>query len=266
MTTLRYRDVVAGLLAGVLLTCAGAMPARAQGAPPPALAMDDRWHFVVAPYFWASGISGDVSIGDVVTVPIDVSFSDIIKDFDFGLQARFEGRKGRFGFSTDLLYVNLGAPVQGTVAGALDANVDFRQAILEGAAFYRAYHGGRADNPAFVDVLAGARYYGTRTRLQSSLGDSDAKTINWMDAVAGVRFHAPLGARFSLLGRGDIAGFGSEFAWSLEGDLAARLGERWLVGAGWKHLDIEYDKSDGALRERIDIAYDGPRLWAAYSW
>jgi hypothetical protein len=250
----------------VATSLAGAARVQAQAAPPPALAMDDHWHFVVAPYFWGSGISGSVSIGNFVTVPIDASFSDIIKDFDFGLMGRFEGRKGRFGFSTDLLYINLGAPVKGNVAGALEATVDVRQVIFEGVGFYRAYHGGRADNPAFVDVLAGARYYGTRTRLQSSLEDSEAKTFNWVDAVAGVRFHAPFGARFSLLGRGDIAGFGSELTWTLEGDLAARLGERWLVGAGWKHMDIEYDKSDSIRRMQFDIAYDGPRVWAAYSW
>jgi len=250
----------------VAASLAGATRAQAQTAPPPALAMDDNWHFVVAPYFWGSGISGSLSIGNFVTIPIDASFSDVIKDFDFGLMGRFEGRKGRFGFSTDLLYINLGAPVLGNVAGQLEANVDVRQTIFEGVAFYRAYHGGRSDNPAFVDVLAGARYYGTKTRLQSSLEDSEAKTVNWLDAVAGVRFHAPLGARFSLLGRGDIAGFGSELTWTLEGDLAARLGERWLVGAGWKHMHIEYDKSDSTRRRLFDIAYDGPRFWAAYSW
>jgi hypothetical protein len=262
--TARWALVTA--FAVVAVTLAGAARVQAQGAPPPTLAMDDEWHFVVAPYFWASGISGSVSIGNFVSVPIDASFSDIMKDFDIGLMGRFEGRKGRFGFSVDLLYINLGAPVLGNVAQGLDAKVDFRQTIFEGLGFYRAYHGGRADNPAFVDVLAGARYYGTRVRLQSSLEDTDALTSNWVDAVAGVRFHAPLGARFSLLGRGDVAGFGSEFTWALEGDLAARLGERWLVGAGWKHMDIEYDQEDSTRRRLVDIAYDGPRLWFAYSW
>ena len=250
----------------VATALAGATRAHAQAAPPPSLAMDGDWHFVIAPYFWASGISGNVSIGDLVSVPIDKSFSDIIADFDIGLMARFEGRKGRFGFSTDLLYIDLGAPVLGNVAGGLDANVDFRQAIVEGVGTFRAWHGGRADNPAFVDVLAGARYYGTKARLQSSLEDTDFVTINWLDAVAGVRFHAPLGKRFSLLGRGDVAGFGSTFTWEVEGDLAARLGERWLVGAGWKHLDIDFDESEGARRKVVDIAYDGPRVWFAYSW
>jgi len=260
----RWTLLTAGAV--VATSLAGAARVQAQTAPPPALAMDDRWHFVVAPYFWASGISGSVAIGNFVTVPIDASFSDIIKDFDFGLMGRFEGRKGRVGFSTDLLYINLGAPLKGNVAGQLDANVDVRQTIFEGVGSYRAYHGGRTDNPAFVDVLAGARYYGTKTGLQSSLEDSEAKTFIWVDAVAGVRFHAPLGARFSLLGRGDMAGFGSELTWTLEGDLAARLGERWLVGAGWKHLDIEYDQSDSTRRKQFDIAYDGPRIWFAYSW
>jgi len=252
--------------AAVATSLASAPRAQAQAAPPPALAMDDEWHFVIAPYFWGSGISGSVSIGNFVTVPIDASFSDIIKDFDVGLLGHFEGRKGRWGFGTDFIYMNLGAPVKGNVAGALDANVDFRQLIVEGVGFYRAWHGGRSDNPAFVDVLAGARYNGTRARLQSSIEDTDFKTINWVDALAGVRFHAPLGARFSLLGRGDIAGFGSSLTWTLEGDLAARLGERWLVGAGWKHMDIEFDKEESTRRKLVDIAYDGPRLWFAYSW
>ena len=262
----RFRWAFLTACAVVAASLASAPRAQAQAAPPPALAMDDDWHFVVAPYFWGSGISGSVSIGNFVTVPIDASFSDILENFDFGLMGRFEGRKGRFGFSTDLLYINLGAPVLGNVAGQLEASVDVRQVIFEGVGSYRAYHGGRTDNPAFVDVLAGARYYGTKTRLQSSLEDSEARTINWVDAVAGIRFHAPLGARFSLLGRGDIAGFGSELTWTLEGDLAARLGERWLVGAGWRHMDIEYDKSDSDRHTRFDIAYDGPRLWLAYSW
>jgi hypothetical protein len=245
---------------------AGAGRVQAQAAPPPALAVDDHWHFVIAPYFWASGISGNVSVGNLVSVPIDASFSDIMEDFDIGLMARFEGHKGRFGFSTDLLYINLGAPVLGSLAEGLDATVDFKQTIFEGVAVYRAYHGGRADNPAFLDVLAGARYYSTRVRLHSSLDDADAQAFDWVDAVAGIRFHAPLGARFSLLGRGDVAGFGSEFTWVLEGDLAARLGQSWLVGAGWKHMGIEYDQADSTRRKLVDIAYDGPRVWFAYSW
>jgi hypothetical protein len=243
---------------------AGAAQAQAQASPPPALVMDDEWHYLVAPYFWASGISGNVSVGDFESASIDASFSDVIQNFDFGLQGHFEARKGRWGFGLDLSYINLGVPVGGSLAQALDANVDVRQLMAEGLGFYRAAHGGRADNPAYLDVIVGTRYTGTRTRLQTSVGDSADSTPEWVDALAGLRFHAPLGSRFSLLGRGDIAGFGSKLTWTLEGDIAARLGERWLVGVGWKHMDIDYQKDEG--RAIFNVAYDGPRFWFAHAW
>jgi hypothetical protein len=70
----------------------------------------------------------------------------------------------------------------------------------------------------------------------------------------------------SLLGRGDIAGFGSKFTWNLEGDLAVSLGERWALGAGWRHLDIDYGKGEGGDRKVFGLAFDGPRTWVAYAW
>ena len=89
---------------------------------------------------------------------------------------------------------------------------------------------------------------------------------DWVDALIGLRFRAPLGSRVSLLGRGDIAGFGSKFTWNLEGDLAVKLSDRWSLGAGWRHIDIEYDKTDGAERRLYDVALDGPRTWFSYAW
>ena len=87
-----------------------------------------------------------------------------------------------------------------------------------------------------------------------------------MDALAGVRFRAPLGSRVSILGRADVAGFGSKLTWNLEGDLAVRVSEHWALGAGWRHMDIDYDKSEGADGKVVDLAYDGPRAWFSYAW
>jgi hypothetical protein len=252
------------LAAGAALLLALGTPARAQAQAGPTTAQDGQWHFVVAPYFWASGISGDVSVADFVSVPIDAPFSDVIENFDFGLQGHFEGRKDRWGFGLDVSYINLGVPVVGPLGGQLDVKVDVRQTTAEAVGFYRAARGGRTDNPAFLDVLAGARYTGTRTRLETRVGTSDEVRPDWVDALAGVRVHVPLGSRVSLLGRGDVAGFGSEITWTLEGDLGVRLGERFTLGAGWKHMDIDYQRDEG--RETYKVAYDGPRLWLAYAW
>ena len=50
--------------------------------------------------------------------------------------------------------------------------MDFRQLVVEGIGFYRVASGGRADNPAHLDVLAGVRYLTVRTRLK---GETDGR-------------------------------------------------------------------------------------------
>jgi hypothetical protein len=247
-----------------------ALPTGAFAQTAPAAAMDGRWHFVVAPYVWFSGIKGDVSVNDVFVVPVDMSFSDIWDDFDLGLQAHFEGRQDRLGFGLDVMWVNLGAPV--ALGAPVDSiKVDVRQLVTEGFGFYRALSGGREDNPAHLDLLVGVRFTGIRTRLTLAGADgnevnSDFQDLSWVDAMGGLKFRAPLGSRFALLGRADIAGLGSNLTWNLEGDLGFRASRRWTVGLGWRHLDIDYDNGDERPRKVMDVAYDGPRTWVAYSW
>ena len=178
--------------------------------------MDGRWHFNLAPYMWMTGIKGDLSVANLPSVPVEAGFSDIWNNFDMGALGHFDARKNRVGMSLDFVYTSLGAPVarSAPVIGSLALEAHVKQLITEGTAFYRVASGGRADNPAHLDVLAGARYYGTRTRLEATTGagaeyDSQSQDISWVDALAGLKFRAPLGSRFALLGRADIAGFGS---------------------------------------------------------
>jgi hypothetical protein len=261
------------LAVAVAMTLAIAVPSLAQAQGGPTAAMDGQWHFGVAPYMWFTGIKGEASVKGLPSVPVDASFSEIWDNFDFGLAGRFEGRKDRFGFGLDFTYNNLGVPVaQGApVVGRLNLEADVRQLFTEGYGFYRVASGGRTDNPAHLDVIVGARYTGTKTRLtakgpEGTECDGNSRKLQWVDALAGVKFRAPLGSRVALLGRGDVAGFGSKLTWNLEGDVAVRVSERWALGAGWRHMDIDYDKGTGADRKLFNLAYDGPRAWFSYAW
>lgn len=250
------------VVAGLLLALAAA-PA---GAQTDTTALDDKWHFALVPYIWFTGLEGTVSVRGLPEVPVDQSFTDLMKDFDIGLQARFEARKNRAGFALDLMYVNLGVPVSGRPDGQANLNVDVRQLITEGFAFYRLRNGNRPDRPSYVDVLVGARYVGTSAQLENDALETSKQSLSWVDGVAGLRFRAPLGEKFSLLGHGDVAGLGSDFTWKLSGDLAFRVSDRWYLGAGWQHLDIDYDKGEDRDRKLFAVAFDGPRVWAAYAW
>ena len=100
------------LLAWAVALVAAAVPSWAQSRGRPTEAMDGAWHFTIAPYMWATGISGSASVANLPEVPVDVSFSDIISDLDFAALGYVEGRKDRFGFAFDVMYVNLGPPVE----------------------------------------------------------------------------------------------------------------------------------------------------------
>ena len=251
----------------------GAGPAEAQAQSRPTLAEDGQWHFVVAPYLWFSGLKGDLSVKGLPEIPVEKSFSDIWSDFHIGFLGHFEGRKNRWGFATDIMYMDLHAPVASNapVVGALGLDATVKSLTVEGLGFYRVATGGRKDNPAHLDVLVGARYYGMSAQLNATGPNGnewagDKNDFSWVDGLAGLRFRAPLGSRFALIGRGDVATFGSKFTWNLEGDLAASLSEHWTAGAGWRHFDIDYDKGTGTDRKLFDVAYDGPRAWFAYAW
>jgi len=244
---------------------------QAQGRP--TVAMDGQWHFIVAPYLWLAGISGDVSVKGLPEVPIETSFSDIFENFHFGALAHFEARKDRWGFGTDLMYVDLHAPVASNapVVGQLGLDVTVKSLTAEGLGLYRVAIGGRKDNLSHLDVLLGVRYYRTSGQLNAIVPNGtefagDKKEFGWVDGLVGLRFRTPLGSRFALIGRGDVAAGGSKLTWNLEGDLAASLSEHWTAGAGWRHLSIDYDKGTGTDRKLFDAAYDGPRAWFAYAW
>jgi len=255
------------------LAQAVALPAAAQTQAPSTAATDGRWHFVVAPYMWFTGMKGSASVGGLPEVPVEASFSDIWKDFSFGLAGHFEARKNRFGFGTDFMYTDLSAPVAANspVIGGLGLKAGVKQLFTEGFGFYRVATGGPAKNPATLDLLVGVRYTGTSTQLTAngSTGIQYAgqkKDLDWVDAMAGVRARVPLGSRVALMGRADVAGFGTKLTWNLEGDLATQVSDHWVFAAGWRHMHIDYDEGSGTGRKLFDIGYDGPRAWFAYAW
>jgi opacity protein-like surface antigen len=258
----------ARLLAAAALAALLTGPAAAAAQSNAAMAMDDRWHFFVAPYLWGSGLEGTVGVNDVLAVPVDLSFGDVIEDLDFALLGRFEGRKNRLGFGLDVSYMNLGVDVTGPVTGRLGLGADVRSLTVEGISTWRV-----VDDDAkggFVDLLSGVRYMKNRAGLTLERDGVEVagteRTLDWVDALAGARFRLALGPKAGLHGRADVAGFGSDFTWNLQGGLELRLGERWKTGAGYRYLDVDYDKGEGLGRRIWKMTYQGPYAFAGYSW
>ena len=243
-----------------------AVPAAAQASA--AAADDSKWHFALTPYVWGMSAKGTVSFKGIPEQPVEASFGDIVSNLNFGFLGRTEGRKGRVGFATDLTYMNLGAkiPVR-EVLQRFEPEVDMRQFAGEAVGFYRAHRGANArGRSGHLDVLAGARYNAVSSRLQGAEFDGTRRSLAWVDAVAGVRFAAPMGARWTLSGRGDVAGFGSKLAWQLMGDVWYELSPRWALGAEYRYIDTDYDKGTGTDRKLWRVVNQGPGILVVYGW
>ena len=95
----------------------------------------DEWQFSVAPYFWAVGLDGDITVKGR-TSEVDASFIDIVEASDtiFALQAHFELNNGTWGVFSDPTFMTL--TMDGNI-GPIDVDVDFDYWLVEFGGVYR---------------------------------------------------------------------------------------------------------------------------------
>lgn len=218
------------------------------------------WQFAVTPYIWASGISADINIGDVGSVEMDTGFTEILSNLKFTFMGAFEARKGRFVMLTDIIYLHVGSEEDGP-AGFVEADVDLKTFLGTAMAGYRVVDEG----PMFLDLFAGGRLTSMDVGLdltgpQQSAEQDESKTA--ISPVVGTRFRAPLGERWGVGIYGDLAGFGitSDLTWQLFGTIQYDISDRWRVGAGYRHVAVDFDPK--AID--IDMRMSGPIIGFSY--
>ena len=98
--------LVAVIFSGIIL--------RAQG--------NKDWDFVVAPYFIAAGMDGDIQIANI-TAPVNVSFSNILDNLELGGMIHFEAQKDLWTIHGDFIFMGLGSsgPFQ-NVSSSIDVD------------------------------------------------------------------------------------------------------------------------------------------------
>ncbi len=221
---------------------------------------DGGWQFHATPYLWLSGLQGNVTTGGGRTIPVDASFGDILDATDslIGLAGYFDARKGKWGIFTDVTFIKMG--VDGLVQedGLIDLTT--RLSLVEVGGLYRlADSGAASDKESSVDFVYGLR--STAIELSTDLKPIDGVTEgrelfknkqNWLDPFFGVRGEAALAKRISLVGSGDIGGFGvgSDFTWKAFGGVNIRVAEWFGILAGYRALGQDYKNSDD------DFAWD----------
>lgn len=239
----------------------GGAPGEVPAAPPPA---GDRPTFTGSLYFWASALNGTTStLPPLPAVGVDLSFSDVMKNFDGGLMGAGEMRIGRWGFLGDFMLSQVSP--DGTMPGPDGAGVEVRSRslTLQASALYRLYESAYLS----VDAGAGLRFWHLDNRLTIDPGRlpsglSYSRSENWVDPVIAGRLNIDLGGPWGLTLYGDVGGFdiGSDVTWQAIGTVNYQWNDKLALRLGYRALSVDYHAGSFAY----DVRMQGPVIGASY--
>jgi hypothetical protein len=150
-------------------------------APAPTLNDTDHWQFNLASPGWLASVSGEIGLNGISS-DVDVAFDQILRHIDYAASLSAEARKGRFGFYSDLLYLEASAALYNN--GMLSkVNIGLSEYIVDGEAFYRILERPRG----WIDLRLGARYTDvySSTKLFGNARLIDQAATDLANAAAG---------------------------------------------------------------------------------
>lgn len=262
MMTMFSRNAFQGsaLLCGFLLLAhsAGAADAVSPVTPDPQpVITESGWTFSVAPYFWAAGLSGQVSQFGLPVIDVDSSFSDILDNLDFAAMAIAEARYQRFSVFGDLMYVKVSAD-SATPLGIVATSVDVSSETFAG--LIGAGYSVIESDAGRLDLVAGVRVWSVDTDIGFTGGILDGVSVSdgatWADGLVGVRANYSITPEVYLTGWGLVGAGGADVDWDVAAALGYRFNERFSAVAGYRALGVNYE-DEGFL---FDVVQQGPIL------
>ena len=264
-----------------LAACALSL-AAATLSPTASAQISDDWRFQAIIYGYFPDIGGTTKFPERGGASINVDASTLIDNLKFTVMGTFSAQKGRYGFFTDVLYLNVGGSNSNTrnvsvnghelpIAVNSSLDLDLKGTIWTLAGSYRPV----SDPSMTVDLLAGARLLDLRETLGYNFsadvgpivgpgrsGTSEVSVSYW-DAVVGTkgRFNFGNNREWFVPFYADIGTGQSDLTWQVFGGLGYSFS--WgQVLAGWRYLDYKF-KSDSAVQ---DLNLNGPMLGVAFTW
>lgn len=223
----------------------------------PSATDDQAWHFLFAPYLWASGLSGNMSIANR-TVDISESFKDILDDLDFGAEAHIEANRGLWTFMVDPTYLKLS---DNFTVSTLNNEITQKLWLVDTGIFARILDLSSSEQSTTVELLGGGRYMQLDASLDIDSLASFSNNENSFSPIVGMRIKHWFSSRTQVWIRGDYGGFhvdGMDETWSANAGLSYAVSKHVEIGAAYKVLKLDF--TDNANHFSMNTLMYGPMI------
>ncbi len=218
----------------------------------------EGWRVIFQPYIWALGNEVRIATEQFDRSDYTGYIDALLNQYQYGFLWSTVAYKGNWGIYMDGHFVRL--KDDGKELG-LPYTSDVRQMLFE-AAILRRFGSPRA----YLELLAGARYFSVKSDVDVTLVGGFNDLFAWFEPMAGMRLGASLDE--AELWRAEISadagGFelGSDFTWQVTGSITRQLSERRSISLGYRHIDIEYFDSPN----RYESEMSGPFLGFGFNF
>ena len=230
--------------------------------------MSDDLDWKISPYLWTVGMDGSATLIGYEQ-DLDVSFSDILDDFEVGGSIFAEVGKGHHALSVDYTYLRLKpdptalptppAPPDSTMATKMTINI------------FEAAYNYRFDGLNSTALVAGARYMDIALRLTPDINGPELPIEppfpqdplefgpDWWDGFVGIKTYRQLGQAWSFEFYGTVGYGGSDWPWTLQAMFARSFSNDNRLALGARVWGIDYSDNNGLQGEyaAIDATFFG---------
>ncbi|MHC4129782.1 MAG: outer membrane protein [Planctomycetota bacterium] len=245
-------------------------PSPPQEAAPPLDA--ERWHVHLIPAFWVPIVfEGNVDVGPVKT-EIELDIGDIIDGLDFAFEGGIALSNDDWSFMFYGSYFELGADVKSQhPLGLEETSLDYELTILDFAVGKRIARGPMDSGEWKVDLLGGMRYWAQEVEIKQTdpigFDPNIDRRDDWVDAFVGGRIILDVNDNVAIWFRGDVGGFSigssADLTWTLTAMLEWKLSDTWVLVAGYRYVDVDWDKGSRPTRIELDYKIHGPIIGAS---
>jgi hypothetical protein len=232
----------------------------------------ERWHYRFNPHLWVPSMAGDTTVRGVKT-DVGMSMSDVL-DSTSAFFETFTAKKGRWFVYHYGMY-----SVMEDDAWALNQKVESTSttSVIDLALGYNVLEGS-VDAEKEQDITL-AFYGGMRYQYMKSEIDVKGPVLfvnvdeshDWLEPLVGAYLSLDIADNFVwdavLL---DLSGFGigsaSDLTVSFYSGIKYQLGETCDLVAGYKIMDIDYDRGSGNARFAQNLSMNGPVLGLSFAF